>query len=292
MRFDAFAHGRAEIGEVQIHYRIAGDGPPVLLLHGWPQHSLMWHAIAPALAARHRVIMPDQRGAGASTITPGGYDKDTMAGDIAGLLDHLGIGQAAIVGYDLGAGVACAFARRFPERVRRLAVAEFGLAGFGFEQQMTPSPDWTIGSNWHLALFTVPDAAVWLMSGREREMLAWFFGHITYRGQGAVSADHFESYHREVTKPGALRAGVQYYAAVWQDARDNAALKRQPLAMPVLAMGGEASAGPALDALWGPVARNLETYVIPQAGHWIGDENPAPVAERLLQFLTGEGGES
>jgi pimeloyl-ACP methyl ester carboxylesterase len=79
-----------------------------------------------------------------------------MARDLAGLLDVLGIDRTAIVGHDLGAGVACAFARLFPERVTRLAVLDFGLAGFGFEERMTPSPGWHIGSNWHLALFSVP----------------------------------------------------------------------------------------------------------------------------------------
>lgn len=285
MTFDDFGHGRVPVGAVQLHYRVAGDGPPVVLLHGWPQHSLMWHAIAPALAARHHVIVPDQRGAGASSIAAGGYDKDTMARDLAGLLDHIGVARTALCGYDLGAGVASAFARLFPERVTRLAVAEFGLAGFGFEQMMTPSPDWTIGSNWHLALFAVPDAGVWLMTGREREMLAWFFGHATYRGQSAVSQAHFEAYVREVSKPGALRAGVQYYAAVWQDARDNAPLKERPLSMPVLAMGGEASGGAWMEPLWRPVAHDLATWIVPQAGHWLGDENPMPVAERLLAFL-------
>ena len=285
MMFEDFKHGRVTVGDVQLHFREAGEGSPVVLLHGWRQHSLMWHAVAPTLAARHRVIVPDQRGSGASTIAAGGYDKDTMARDLAGLLDQLGVQEVSIVGYDLGAGVACAFARLFPGRVARLAVAEFGLAGFGFEQQMTPAPDWTIGSNWHLALFTVPDAAVWLMTGREREMLAWFFGHITYRGQSAVSHEHFETYVREVTKPGALRAGVNYYASVWQDAADNAPLSSAPLAVPMLAMGGEASAGGFLEAIWAPVGQQIEYFVIPQAGHWIGDENPSAVAERLIAFL-------
>lgn len=285
MTFEGFEHGRVQIGDVQLHYRSAGDGPPVVLLHGWPQHSLMWHAIAPALAARHRVIAPDQRGAGASSIPPAGYDKNTMARDLVGLLDALRVERVGLFGYDLGAGVAAAFARLFPDRVSRLAVAEFGLAGFGFEQMMTPAPDWTIKSNWHLALFTVPDAAVWLMTGREREMLAWFFDHASFAGQSAVSPEHFEQYVREVSKPGALRAGINYYAAVWEDAKDNALLKGAPLAMPVLAMGGEASAGQMIEAIWKPVARDLESFVISKTGHWIGDENPAAVSERLLDFF-------
>jgi pimeloyl-ACP methyl ester carboxylesterase len=116
-------------------------------------------------------------------------------------------------------------------------------------------------------------------------MLAWFFDHMSFAGQSAVNQQHFEAYVREVSKPGALRAGINYYAAVWQDAEDNASLRTHRLAMPVLAMGGEASSGPMLEASWRPVAEHIEYFVIPKAGHWIGDENPAAVARRLLEFL-------
>jgi pimeloyl-ACP methyl ester carboxylesterase len=137
--FENWSTGRVHVGEVAMFYRYAGEGPPLVLLHGWPQHSLMWHTIGPILAERFTVIAPDQRGAGMSTITPGGYDKTTMAKDLAGLLDHLGIREIYLAGYDLGAGTAAAFAREYPGRVKRVAFLEFGLAGFGYEQFMMPS---------------------------------------------------------------------------------------------------------------------------------------------------------
>ncbi len=114
------------------------------------------------------------------------------------------------------------------------------------------------------------------------------FHHISFQGTSAVSDEHFGLYLREVRKPGALRAGIAYYAAVWQDAEDNAPLADTPLPMPVLAVGGEASSGPAMEQIWSPVTTDLETFVIPRAGHWIGDENPKAVAERVAAFL-GEG---
>jgi len=272
MTFDDLQHGRARVGDVELHYRCGGSGPPVVLLHGWPQHSLMWHAIAPALAERFTVICPDLRGAGASTIARSGYDKTTMGRDVRGLVDHLGLGMVNLAGYDQGAGVACAYAREFRDGVRRLAVMEFGLAGFGYELQMAPRADWTLGSNWHLALFSVPEAAEWLCQDRERELLTWFFWHLSYAGG-------------QVAKPGTLRAGIECYAAVWQDAQDNAALKANPLAVPALALGGEASSGPELEQIWSAVLSNMRTQVIPWAGHWLGDENPAAVADALLTFF-------
>lgn len=272
---------------IAISYRDSGgDGPVVLLVHGWPQHSLMWHTVAPLLAgAGFRVIAPDLRGSGASSIAPGGYDKATMARDLHALMTSLvGGAPVFVAGYDLGAGVAAAYARQFRDGVRKLAVMEFGLAGFGYEHAMTPSAGWTLGSNWHLSLFTVPDAAVWLLQGRERELLSWFFWHLSYAG-GQVAPEHFEEYARLISRPGALRAGVSYYAAVWQDAQDNAELKDRPITVPTLGLGGEASSGPVLGMIWSPVCSDLRTAVIPKAGHWLGDENPAAVADALAAFF-------
>jgi pimeloyl-ACP methyl ester carboxylesterase len=171
----------------------------------------MWHTIGPILAQDFTVIAPDQRGVGMSIITPGGYDKTTMAADLKGLIDHLGYDRIGLVGYDLGAGTAAAFARDFPENVSRIAFLEFGLAGFGYETFMMPTKDWTLNSNWHLALFTVPDAAEWMLKGQERELLSWFFYHFAYSGNASVDPAHFEAYAKEIAKPGALRAGISYY---------------------------------------------------------------------------------
>ncbi|HVK69837.1 MAG TPA: alpha/beta hydrolase [Polyangium sp.] len=279
---------RVQVGDVSLFFRYAGTGAPLVLLHGWPQHSLMWHTIGPILAKHFTVITPDQRGVGMSTITAGGYDKTTMAKDLAGLLDALGIDACYLAGYDLGAGTTAAFARDYPARVKRVAFLEFGLPGFGYELFMTPSPEWTLDSNWHLALFTVPDAAVWMLSGRERELLAWFFYHFAYSGNTSVAPEHFDAYHREISKPGALRAGISYYAAVWQDAKDNQSLEQTPLPMPALALGGESSAGAYGETLWKAVAPNLISKSIPRAGHWLGDENPEATAAALLEFFLAD----
>jgi len=163
-------------------------------------------------------------------------------------------------------------------------VMEFGLPGFGYESYMAPSPDWDSGANWHLGLFTLPDVGVMAFRGRERELLSWFFWHLAHDGE-AVSQAHFEAYVRALQRPGALRAGMNYYAAVWQDAEDNRALAETPLEIPVLAIGGAMSAGPFVAQLFEPVASDVTGAVIPQAGHWLGDENPQALAEVLAEFF-------
>ena len=224
-----------------------------------------------------------------SSITAGGYDGTTMAADLKGLLDAIGVDKCFIAAHDLGTRSAAAFARDFPDRVERVAFIAFVLPSFGYEQNMAPTKDWTLNSNWHLSLFTVSDAAEFLIRGREREMLSWWFYHIAYSGNVHISGEHFEAYAREISKPGALRAGINYYAAVWKDAEDFAVLHTKPLTMPVLAMAGEASIGPYLDATWKAVGENVTTLVIPEAGHWIGDENPEFTAEALMDFFAVAG---
>jgi pimeloyl-ACP methyl ester carboxylesterase len=269
----------------RMSYRDLGEGEDVVvLLHGWPQHSLMWHVVAPLLATRHRVIAPDFRGNGGSDIRRDGYDKKTLAEDVQELLGALGVKHAHVVGYDLGAGAAYALAALRPDLVRSLAFLEFGLPGFGYEQEMAPKPSWHPGANWHLGLFTIPDLAVWAFAGRERQLLDWFFAHLAYRAD-AVSSAHLEDYTRAVARPVALRAGVELYAAVWQDAINNKNFAQTKLAMPVLGIGGEASAGAWVELGLRPVASNVTGYVVPRAGHWLGDENPEALAKALLTFF-------
>ncbi|HSO00610.1 MAG TPA: alpha/beta hydrolase [Candidatus Nanopelagicales bacterium] len=286
MKFDDFAHVRVQANGVDMHCRVGGEGPAVVLLHGFPQHSLMWHGVAPILAERRTVIAPDLRGVGGTSIPRGGYDKKTMAADVKELLRALGHERAAIVGYDLGAGVAYSFAASSPEATEKLALIEMGLPGFGYEYVMTPNATWNPGSNWHLALFTVPEVAEWLLRGKEREMLAWFFWHIS-ENPSAISPEHFEEYARQISRPGVLRAGIEYYAACFQDADDNRRFAERKLTMPALGVGGRRSAGDFVGQMLKELCEDVQTAIIDGAGHWVADEQPARLAEVLGQFLDG-----
>jgi pimeloyl-ACP methyl ester carboxylesterase len=267
------------------------DTAPLVLLHGMPQHSEMWRKVIPHLvAAGHTVYALDQRGAGGTTITRDGYDKATMAADLHQFLEAAGIRTPIhLVGYDLGAGVVFAFAMTNPHLVSRVAFLEFGLPGFGYEQVMQAAPDWHNGSNWHLGLFTLPDVAVQMLTGKERELLSWFFWHLSFDHQ-AITGATFDLYVRELQKPGALRAMTEYYAAVWKDATTNHELLAQKgkLPMPVLAVGGERSAGPWAAQLFTPVAETVHGAVVERAGHWLADENPVELAAVLNTFFAEE----
>jgi pimeloyl-ACP methyl ester carboxylesterase len=273
----------AVVNGLNFHYPKAGRAKETLvLLHGFPQHSRMWRNVIPALAEKFTVIAPDGRGMGGTSITPEGYDKRTMAEDLRSLLDHIGIENSInLVGYDLGGGTAYAFASLFPEKVKKLAFIEYAPPGYGYEYGMQPVRNWQA---WQLAFFTVPDVAVQFITGRERELLAWYFWHWSYNPE-AVSQEDFEHYVRQLQKPGALRAGFQWFASVFDDAEQVKEFAKKKLSMPVLALGGEKGANEFVLQGISRLAEDVQGGVIQQAGHWIADEQPAELAVRLLNFL-------
>jgi pimeloyl-ACP methyl ester carboxylesterase len=279
-----FEHARANVDGAQLHYLTGGEGEPVVLLHGWPQHSLQWHTVAPRLAENYRVILPDLPGCGGSSLSRSGYEKQALAQNVRGLVEQLDLGPVRLVGYDHGAGVAYNYACANPESVSQLAFVEYVLPGCGYEKAMLPTPQWHTGSNWQLAFFTVPDVAEFAFRGRERELLTWFFWHASC-DPSAVSAEHLDEYVRHVSKPGALRAGIEYYAAVWQDMEANQSNMAQKLTMPTLGVGGRYNLGEMVGKAMSPVAESVRTAVVENAGHWVSDENPEGLSEVLLDFF-------
>jgi len=151
---------------------------------------------------------------------------------------------------------------------------------------MVPDAHGSLNCHWHLSLLTAPDAAMFLVQGRERQFLQWFFWHAAYSGL-AVSLEHLDRYVYEYTKPGYLRSSVGWYASVLEDA---VFFKRMfngsKIEVPILYLGGEASAPAELAGpYWEKVGSHVTAVTIPESGHWIGDENPEIVADRIGEFF-------
>ncbi|XDG08907.1 hypothetical protein ABKA04_008522 [Annulohypoxylon sp. FPYF3050] len=296
-KWDDWEHGRVALQDVSIHFRYAGSGPPLVLIHGNPQFSLTWQFIGPILAQNYTVIAPDNRGAGDSSIPPdGNYSASAMAADIKGVLDFLNISSTYVFSHDKGVGPAFALAVQNPSLVKRLGVSEYVLPGFGYEDAVNPGPYWDLYQNPQLAFFQIPDFAEFLMSGKEKQFLEWYFYHGSYSGPTSFSEDTVNRYASSISKPGFLRAmlGPFSTAAVTDDhAFFNGTLGVSPLSIPTLALGGEASFGipSTLRGLFSPVAKDLEIDIVPKAGHWIvdaADENPVWVANRVQKFLAND----
>jgi len=261
-----------------IHVRLGGVGPAVLLLHGYGETGDMWAPLAAALMKHHTVVVPDLRGMGLSSHPPGGYDKKTQGEDVAGVLDALKIEKAQLVTHDIGNMVGYAFAAEHPDRVARFALLDAPLPGVGPWEEILKNP-----LLWHFR-FGGPDMER-LVKGRERIYLDRFWNEFsadpTKFDEG--SREHYASLY---ALPGAMHSGFEQFKAFDQDAIDNKAfLGKGLLTMPVLAVGGEKSFGPTMASVMRFAATNVQEAVVPRAGHWLMEENPADTIKLLKDFL-------
>src|SRR5712672_1717889 len=263
-----------ETNGVTIHVRVGGQGPAVVLLHGYGETGDMWAPLAARLARGHTVIVPDLRGMGLSSHPAGGYDKKTQAGDVAAVLDTLKIDKVDLVTHDIGNMVGYAFAAGQPGRVTKFALLDAPLPGVGPWDEILKSP-----LLWHFR-FGGPDMER-LVKGRERIYLDRFWNEFSADPKKFDEASR-EHYARLYARPGAMHSGFAQFAAFDQDAIDNKAfLGKGLLTMPVLAVGGQKSFGPMMATVMRFAATDVKEAVVPNAGHWLMEENPADTIKLL-----------
>lgn len=283
------SHHSVASGELTLHATIAGEGPPVVLLHGFPETWFAWRHQIPVLAERYTVIAPDLRGCGSSDKPAAGYDKRSMAGDIVGMLRVLGYESAAVVGHDRGARVALRMAKDHPDVVERLAVLDNVPTKVIFD-----SMDARIAAgHWLFSFNRVSDLPEALIAGREAVWIRHFLSTWTY-GREVFTPEEIGVYIDAVSQPGALRGALADYRAVEQDLVHDAADEDTRLACPLLALWGTEFELVGrmfnLEAVWKAVADDLTTVEIPQCGHLPHEERPHQVNSALLSFLDGLSG--
>jgi len=266
-----------------------GDGPPVVLLHGFPQTHRCWRHVAPALvAAGHAVVVTDLRGYGASTAPPGGplgegYSKRELAAEVVGLMDALGHERFAVVGHDRGARVAYRLALDHPDRVGRAAVLnvvptvdQFERMGAGpslgywpwfLLAQPAPFPERLLGVD----PAAVVDHALDTWTGRP----------------DAIDAEARAAYRAAVT-PGAIAAMCADYRASFHVDREHEEADRAAgcrISVPLLVVTGEDEhqLDDAAD-VWAAWADDLRVARVP-GGHFVPEEAPGPLADLLVRFL-------
>jgi pimeloyl-ACP methyl ester carboxylesterase len=282
-----FKHGMAEIEPgLRLHYVEAGEGErTVVLFHGFPQTWWEWRRIIPSLVgAGYRVIAPDYRGAGNSSRPLGGYDKRTIATDINTLLrEHLRVRLPVImVGHDIGLMVAYSFAQTYRGSVSHLVVIDAPLPGTAVFDQLRSNP-----RVWHFAFHGVRDIPEMLVAGHEREYIKSFFDARIFN-PSAFTEEDLNIYASAYRAPGAMRAGFELYRAFDQDAADNRAALNQngKLKTPVLAMFGALSnTGRGVEEMMREVADDVTGVRVPDAAHWIAEENPEFLINSLLSFF-------
>ncbi|MEM5343083.1 alpha/beta fold hydrolase [Paraburkholderia azotifigens] len=279
-------HHTVTANGIRQHYVEAGEGAPVVLLHGFPETHHAWRHQIPVLAERYRVIAPDLRGYGDTDKPASGYDKRTMANDLRALLRELSIERVALVGHDRGARVATRFAKDHPGSVDRLVVMDnvpTRIVAQSIDAQIARA-------YWFFLFHQVPDLPEMLIAGKERAWLRHFFSDWCY-DPNAISGEAFETYVRAYEAPGAVRGAMADYRANAVDVAQDKEDADQLIEAPTLALWGEAfyAVGKMFDManVWKGMARDVVTHAIPRAGHLPHEEQPEIVNRILVDFLEG-----
>ncbi|MFI6409258.1 alpha/beta fold hydrolase [Streptomyces sp. NPDC050548] len=285
---DGFFHRYSDVDGVRLHHVVGGEGPPVVLLHGWPYTWAVWRRLMPLLAAAgFTVVAPDLRGTGDSDKPDSGYAKSEVAEDLRRIVAGLapaGSGDTGInlVGMDVGAMVAHAYATAHPREVRRLVLSESVLPGFGLEELMNPAT----GGYWHFGFHMQLDIAELLTAGKEADYLApaWAIGS---PAGGLTDADRAE-FLRHYSAPGGMRGGFQHYATLLEDGRAIRATGTTKLPMPVLVLNAVLGLpqAPLLEGVR-QIADDIQADLVPDSGHAYAADNPAWTAQRLTAFFAG-----
>jgi pimeloyl-ACP methyl ester carboxylesterase len=262
---------------IQIHVRVGGSGSAVILIHGFGDTGDMWVKLAEELARDHTVVVPDLRGMGLSAKPSDGYDKWTQAADMRAVLEALGIETAVVAGHDIGTMVAYAYAARYRDKTEKLVVMDAPVPGVPPWDDIVRNP-----LLWHFD-FGGPDAER-LVEGRERIYLDRFWNEFagTPSKVGEATRRHYAGLYAQ---PGAMRAAFAQFRSLRKDAEDNRKAIATKLSIPVLAVGGEKSFGATQAVVMRNAAMDVTEVVIPGAGHWLMEEEPAATMKAIRQFL-------
>ena len=280
---DTFTSRFVDTGDLRLHAVTGGDGPPLLLVHGWPQLWYAWRMLMPALARDFSVVAVDQRGIGLSDKPHDGYDTGTLASDLVKLMDALGHQRFALYGTDTGMPIAYALAADHPDRVDRLAVSEAPLPG------ISPSPPLLLppplnARLWHLAFNQLPDINEQLVTGREDIFFGAEFDASagTHKLPGDVVRYYIDTLAADRDH---LRGSFGFYRAIPATSAQNEQRKTRRLTIPVLAIGGEQSGGEGPGSTMKLVADDVHTMVLAGSGHWVAEQAPEPLLAALTEFL-------
>lgn len=284
-----FTHRWADAEGTRLHAVEGGqpNGPAVVLLAGFPQTWWAWRKAMPGLAKRFRVLAIDLPGQGHSDRPHDSYDTHTVASRVQAAVTALGVPKYWLVAHDIGAWVAFSLALQHEERLHGVALLDAGVPGITLPDSVPTDPE-RAWKTWHFAFHLVPELPETLLAGREHDYVDWFLK------AKALSPDTFDStetdhYAAAIAAEGGLRASLAYYRDAAESARKNReALERQRLTVPVLGISSSHGSIPDMGASLRPWADNATGIVLPNAGHFIPDEQPDAVVDALTAFIDHE----
>jgi pimeloyl-ACP methyl ester carboxylesterase len=280
-------HSYHRAGELSMHVAEAGEGPPLVLLHGWPQHWYEWRNLIPALSENYHVICPDLRGFGWSDAPEGGYDKETMARDVLALLDELGVERFYLAGHDWGGWIGFLTAQFAPERVERYVAMNIALP-FSRLGPRAVANQWRF---WYQLALAAPGLGP-RMVGRmaKRPGVVGYWSGATR--PGVWTDEEREIFAAQLAEPRRRRATVLLYRTFqlrempWMV---SGRYHRMGLKTPTLVLHGleDKILRPVHLQFAERIAPSLDVEFVEDCGHFIVDERPDVVRERLSAFFAG-----
>ena len=278
--------GSAEVGDVSLHYIEAGEGPLVILLHGFPEFWFGWRSqIAPLAASGYRVVAPDTRGYNLSSKPEDfkAYGVDELADDIQGLIRELSADSAHIVGHDWGGTIAWTLAMNHPEVVERLAILSAAHPRRLSEGLKNPNQ---LRKSWYFFFFATPGLPEEVVHLRD-----WhFFRHFLHEANPPYTEEEFERYVEAWSQPGAAAGMINYYRASVRQSQKEALAKLRPLSAPTLVIWGEGDSylGADLAEPDKDDVPNLDRVErLPDASHWVHHDEADRVNKLLTDFFGG-----
>jgi pimeloyl-ACP methyl ester carboxylesterase len=281
-------HRDVQAGGLRVHVVEAGpaDGPPVLVLHGWPQHWYQWRHQIPALAgAGYKVIVPDLRGFGRTDAPPGGYDKESMATDVLRLMDVMGLDRVRLLAHDWGGWIGFILCVRAPERISRYMPLNIAHL-WAKSDARTVLNTWRF---WYQAVIASPGLGAWMLRNRP----GWV--HRIIRGGSpnpqAWTEEDLLAYSRPLQEPARANASVQLYRTFLVKEFPAIAAGRyqkERLTVPTRMLFGMDDFAIPLAFLSRDTKEFADDFTIefvPDTGHFIAEERPELVNDRALEFF-------
>ena len=266
------------------HAVIGGDGPPLLLLAGWPQNWYAWRHLMMPLADRFTVIAADPRGVGLSDKPRDGFDSASLAADMFDLMTTLGHHRFRMVGHDIGMWTGYAMCADQPDRIERIALGEAIIPGLSPSPPLISDDRWLSDLLWHFNFNRATGINEALVAGREY----LYFNHQFETKAGhpdAMPASARAYYVGLLEDPVSLRASFDFYRAIDVSIPQNRDRARTPLTLPVLAYSGALCCGDLVERELRSVALDVQSVIIPDCGHYPAEEKPAELLSALLPFL-------
>ena len=277
------SEGYAEVGDVQLHYVEAGEGPLIMLLHGFPEFWYGWRLqIQPLVAAGFRVVAPDMRGYNLSSRPDGvaAYDIDQLAADVRGLIQERGAETAMLVGHDWGGSIAWAVAMNHPEVVDRLAILNAAHPRKLSQGLHHPGQ---LRKSWYFFFFDLPELPEAVVHANR-----WhFFRHFLSDARPAYSPEEMDRYIEAWSQDGAATAMIDYYRAAVRPPKGTKTELR-PISAPTLVIWGEKDRylGPDLAGPHADDVPNLDRVErLPDASHWVHHDEAERVTQLLIDFF-------